>query len=80
MARRLGKFIINRELIEEYPKHVQRIMGMCVIYRAEYLMHREAIEYLAISDHFDPLTPGYEAPVYTWTVDGVDIVLDREAG
>ena len=74
-ARRLGKFIINRELVEEYPKHVQQIMGMCVIYRAEYLMYREAIEYIAISDLFDVLPVGYEAPVYTWIIDGADIHL-----
>ena len=77
-AKRLGKFRITREMIEEYPKHVQQIQGMCVIYRAEYLMHRDEVEYVATSDHFDMLPRGYEAPMYEWTIDGTDIILAKE--
>ena len=77
-ARRLGKFVLDRETIECYPKHVKQIMGMCVIYKAEFLYHMDAISYIGVSDHFDMLPPGYEAPMYRWTIDGTDIILDRE--
>lgn len=66
--RRAGRFRISAELIEDELPLVQRIMGMCVILRAECLWERRAIEYVALSPQFDELAEVTLLPDYEWIV------------
>jgi hypothetical protein len=54
--RRFGTFTISRKMIETHPEIVKRIMGECIIVRAEMSYVRDAFEYTAISDWFDEVS------------------------
>lgn len=68
MMRRVGTFCIGADLIEDDPLLVQRIMGMCVIVRAECLWDRRVIEYTAISSKFAEIEEGLIPIVYDWVI------------
>jgi len=70
--RRIGRFRISMRLIERFDTDVKRVMGQCIITRADYLFSCDAIEYVAISEHFRELDEGEIAPEYAWifTSDG----------
>jgi hypothetical protein len=67
--RRLGKFYITGDYLDGFNPNVQQIMGQCVILRSEYMIHMDAIEYIAVSDKFDELEEGRKPPEYTWIID-----------
>lgn len=69
MMRRFGRFIICRKGIDDFSTNVKRIMGKCIIIRAQMLYECDAIEYYAISEHFDLLEPGTIPPTYEWHID-----------
>ena len=64
--RRLGKFWIRGDVIAESPSDVMKIMGQCVIIRAEHLYASDAIEYIAYSPQFATVKEGEIAPTYEW--------------
>lgn len=64
MDRRIGLFDIPTETIHHQPEFVKRIMGECIITRAECMFDRDAIFYIAISDHFRKIPIGEKAPKY----------------
>jgi len=70
-SRRFGKFEIDRFFIMEHPSIIKRIMGECVILKADWLPHKDAIEYTAISDWFDEVPLGNEPAYYS-------IILTKE--
>jgi hypothetical protein len=68
--RRIGKFLLNNMFFhtEEGIALVQRIMGKCVITRAEQLFHSDGIEYVALCDEFDEITETWSVPHYSISV------------
>lgn len=56
--RRVGKFTINRNMIETHPDLVKKLMGMVIVLRAESDYYTDSIEYFAISDHFRTVEEG----------------------
>lgn len=66
LYKRLGKFSISTELLEQNPEAVMKIMGRCIILKAESLDYKRMYEYYAYSPHFDIITEGECAPEYGW--------------
>ena len=64
--KRYGRFFIDRTFIESDPITVRKIMGRCIILRAEEDYVADAFKYLAISPDFDEIAIGQEAPIYIW--------------
>lgn len=62
--RRVGKFSISRDMIENGPELVKQILGKCVVVRAEMMFDRDAIEYIAFCDEFDEVYLGSRPPSY----------------
>jgi hypothetical protein len=56
--KRLGKFTLSREEIDNYPDNVRLVMKECIIVRAEFMYDRDCIEYTAICDQFSPIPEG----------------------
>ena len=61
---KLGSFEIGMDLIEEMPDLVRRIMGECIIMRAEYIYERKCVVYTAMHDAFEEREQGSPAPAY----------------
>lgn len=64
MDRRIGKVLISIDLIQNQPDLVRELTEGMIIVRAEQLFVEGAIEYIAISDHFDEVAEGGTAPNY----------------
>jgi hypothetical protein len=64
MDRRIGRFRLDLELIEAFPRTARAIMGRCIVLQCEQVYSRLALEYLAISPYFDEVPPGEAAPRY----------------
>ena len=62
--RRLGKFYITFDAIEDDYNYICKVMGEVIVIRAETLLHMDSIEYIAISKHFDIVEPGFKMPEY----------------
>ena len=54
---------------EAAPEIIMKIMGKCIITRAEYLHHTDTVEYYAISPLFPILAEGVMPSFYTFTVE-----------
>lgn len=61
---RIGKFRISCRLLSTQPELVRKIMGECIIVRAEMLYEAMCIEYTALSEWFDFIPEGEYAPLY----------------
>ena len=68
--RRFGKFFINIECLNNNIEAIQKIMGLCIILRAEMMLARDVIEYEAWCPLFELLDPGLIVPTYTFTING----------
>jgi len=64
MNMRRGLFKISTDLIESEPDVVRKIMGKCIIIRAEHLYGERVVTYAAISPEFDEVPRGEIAPEY----------------
>lgn len=62
---RVGRFSIDRYIIEEFPNLVRSIMSEMIILRAEGLFFDDRIEYTAASHIFAPVPKGCAAPHYS---------------
>lgn len=62
--RRLGRFYIDRALIERQPDVAQAIMARCIVIRCELIYERDQFEYTAISSDFAALPGHVTAPRY----------------
>ncbi len=71
-ARRYGRFYVPAALAYQFSTELKRVMGLCTVLRAEYLMWCDQIEYHACSEHFRPIELGEMLPEYVWhfTTDG----------
>lgn len=69
---RIGRFTVPAQWAREFSTGLKRVMGQCIVVRAEMLFARDAIEYMAISEHFQEVPLGGEAPEYKWTFSETD--------
>lgn len=67
--RRMGKFRIKTEFIEDYPSATQVVLGNTVIVRAEYLFGEGCIEYTAFCHSFDIVRQDSTLPEYSPVMD-----------
>jgi hypothetical protein len=61
---RLGRFDIPRQTIIENPEIAVAITNNMVIFRAEMMLYKDAIEYMAIYSMFDEIREGVTIPYY----------------
>ena len=66
MNDRYGRFSIPTELFKRAPSDVMQIFGKCIVIRAESSYMRHAIDYEAMSPHFDIVAEGEITPEYEW--------------
>lgn len=74
---RLGSFKVPAHLARSFDSNLKRIMGMCIVVRAEHFFAQDEIEYVALSEYFDVVDPGYKIPEYVWIIsddDGLCVV------
>jgi len=64
MKRKIGRFSISDELVKQNPEAVKKVMGQCVIIKAEYIDHLRIYRYEAISDLFEEVPEGCMPPEY----------------
>ncbi len=62
--RRVGRFSVSAEIINEAPDVMRQIMGYVIVIRAESMLYNNSIEYHAICEDFDVLTEGEMLPEY----------------
>lgn len=72
--KRLGKFRVHRELLENWR---QMIAVMCdlVVVRCEMNHATDTMDYIAFSDHFDEVQCGLEAPEYVAEITNANGIL-----
>jgi hypothetical protein len=75
--RRLGKFSIPMKRVSKFDTTVKRIMGLCIIVRAEVMYDRDAVEYVALSEHFEENPEYVVVPEYIWHVDDGHITAHK---
>lgn len=73
MSSRKGHFSISRTLIKEEPEVVALAMSGMIVMRAECMLHTDAIEYWAMSEHFDEIELGEIVPEYLPEVEKVSL-------
>lgn len=80
-TRRLGRFTAPAEWARCFKTELKRVMGQCIVVRAEHLFANDKIEYLAICPHFRAIDEGEIVPTYRWmfTADG-DMWPEEETG
>ena len=61
---RRGVFRIRIGMIEEAPELVRKVMGKCVIVKAECLYGEDALEFFAVSPDFEEVPKGVRVPRY----------------
>lgn len=64
MKKRIGRFVMSRELVERNPETARAIMGRCIVVRCEMMYHIDTLEYVALSPDFDELPQGMIVPEY----------------
>jgi hypothetical protein len=69
LTRRIGKFTIPDSFILSEYDFLFKIMARCIIIRAEHLLYRQEIEYVAYSWDFDEIHLGDEPPRYVWYIE-----------
>jgi hypothetical protein len=72
-SRKMGKFTVGREIIDDHADVVKSIMGTLIVVRAEFLFAEDSVEYVAVCDDFDEFNEGEVLPTY-------DVVVDSEEG
>ena len=65
-ARRYGRFSMPARWADEYRSELLRVMGKCIVLRAEQMYSSDRIEYWAVSDHFRELPEAEIVPEYAW--------------
>lgn len=61
---RKGKFAVSLDFVTTRPDLVQKILGRCIVFKSEYLLMYDVIEYFAISELFDEIEEGMAAEQY----------------
>jgi len=69
MNRRLGRFKIEVDLIENKLDLVKIVLDEIVVVEAEFHFDDQCVHYLGISDKFKEVEEGNMAPHYDWYAD-----------
>lgn len=64
-SRRVGRFFISAELIDENPNEMMQLFSQTVILRCEYRYDMQAFEFSARSELFEMNEPALSVPLYT---------------
>lgn len=67
--RRIGRFRISHTLLRGHQRDVLAALQRVLIVRAESRWDLDCIEYSGVSDDFEPVPNGIQAPYYTVTID-----------
>jgi hypothetical protein len=78
--RRIGKFYVFANLVDNNWMGLLKIFSCFVILRAEYLYAGERFEYIAYSPLFDILDLGAEPPIYEIIVNSRNNSVTVEKG
>ena len=73
LINRIGRFDIAMAIIDKRPDLARRVLGECVVLRAECMLSQAAIEYVARCSAFAVVEDGDRVPDY-------DIEIDEDAG
>lgn len=65
-SRRYGRFTAPSQWAQQFRTDLKRVMGLCIVVRAEHLFVSDSIEYYAISDRFRNVPHGEIVPEYQW--------------
>lgn len=69
--KRVGRFQIHIKIIETAKQEqLKALFGEMIVTRAEMLLHTGCIDYVAISDFFEPVGPGQQMPIYQFEYKG----------
>jgi hypothetical protein len=68
IVKRIGRFEIYGQMIERAPRAVLAVLNGCIVTRAEHMHHKDAIDYIAIAEHFEPIDRGAQVPWYDVTI------------
>lgn len=68
LINRRGAFSIERGLLVTEPESVARILGSCIVLRAEMMLSYDAIQYQALSPLFDIIEKGMVLPEYCFDI------------
>jgi len=76
---RRGVFRLSMDTLRDDPDAARKIMGECLILRAEGLLMLGAVEYHAICAQFDEVEQGFVIPEYVWVSNSVtgEITAER---
>jgi len=61
---RIGKFTLNRHMVDECPDQARAVLRDMLVLRAEAMWHRNEIEYIAAHPAFETLGLNAEPPKY----------------
>lgn len=81
-SRKIGRFEIEAEIIDEHPDVVLQIMATVIVIGADIAPDRKVIEYVAICEAFDDLDEGSVAPSYDveYDQDTQEVSWSRQEG
>lgn len=80
ISRRLGKFQIPDLMLREFPETVQLALSGMIVIRAEQRWDFHGIEYIAMSEHFDEISEGYQVPDYIAVIETIKNDDDETIG
>jgi hypothetical protein len=64
LNRRLGRFHVSRELLNQQPEKLKPIFANVIVVEAQMRWVSDSVEYLAMSDRFERVPYGQMAPFY----------------
>tara|TARA_R110000868_G_scaffold7251_1_gene39668 strand:- start:104 stop:376 length:273 start_codon:yes stop_codon:yes gene_type:complete len=62
--RRLGRFFISSQILREQPESLRTLFAKMIVVEAQMRWERDSVEYLAMSDRFEPVEEGVMCPIY----------------
>lgn len=74
--RRIGKFSISIEVINENPKLILEVMSRVIVVKAELIAYRDEVEYHGISQEFDTIARGSMIPEYKIVITDLEGKID----
>jgi len=83
LKRRYGKFSVSGGMLNPLGEgYLTRVMGACIVLRAEYFYANDRIEYMAYSFKFREISEGEIIPEYQFSFaqDGEMLVIETKGG
>lgn len=77
LENRIGKFSISLRAVENNWRSLLHIFSNFVIVRAEYIIEKGVIEYVALSPLFDAIGEGLQPPYYELDVTRTNVRVHK---